>query len=576
MRILRDALSVGMGIAGLMLLSHVIPAAKAQSGPPQVDNLAVSFHDGQTFVTWRDAIQGPTDADLRYSLYRSSKPITEQNLASAHLVASGLLYNSAKLFSTSFDPKNRVSPTTPSAVIGEGEKPLPMWSGLAVYTAQQSESAYYAVAATDAKSRRIDKIIPGRSASTVAIAEKPAPIRPIRIEKATGHPNGISAAAGLPLMLKLHASESTGGDGNHNPWQGDYYLYFGTEQMGWQDGMPGAFSVENEIYLDTKGMEIFPRDAISKPDGSGALETLWFGYYSVPQWAADHAPHAYPFTETRLLWIVDWAVNHYRSDPNRIYATGYSMGGWGSTTFALRHPEIFAAIYAQMPRPRQRGLSTLLSRDDGAAATMPDGSDYFHRMDMVDFVASSKAELPFYAWSIGRQDGYAPWKDQVEFVKAMEKAHRGFAFAWNNGGHDEGTQPMATLLKYYPPTKFARNLSYPAFSNSSLDNKLGSGSKDDGDKEGGINLGFRWGVPTDTQNLWQVNLSNDLAKAEMTVDVTPHRLQAFKPHPDGMIIWKSSTGGSGNVKVDVTGTVTIPAVKIRPGVPTTLVLSLTQ
>jgi hypothetical protein len=566
---------ISTAIAGFIGLSVFLlpPAAKAQPAASQVTGIAVQFHDGQTFITWRDAAQGAEDTGLRYSLYRSTQPITDQNLANAQLVAAGIMYNSAKLFSANFAQKDRINPATPSMTVSEGTAPLPMWSGLAVYTARRPESAYYAVAATDLSLHRVDKIIPGESASNLAVTEAPAPIQPIRMQKAVGHPNGISTAPDQPLTLKLHASDATGGEGNPNPWHGDYYVYFGTEEMGWREGLPGAFSVEDEAYLGTRGLEIFPRDTILKPDGSAILETYWFGYYGSPEWAADRSPHAYPFTETRLLWMVNWAVAHYRSDPNRVYATGVSMGGWGSTTFALRHPEIFAAIYAMMPRPRQRGLPTLVPRNPQAPATMPDGQDYFQRMDMVNYVTSSKDDLPFYAWSIGRHDSFAPWKDQVDFVRALEKAHRGFAFAWNDGGHGDGTQPMATLLKYYPPTKFARNLSYPAFSNSSLDNNPGSGQPEEGDKEGGINLGFRWSALADTNGQWQVDLSNDLAKAEMTVDVTPRRLQAFKLRPGETAAWHTSSGGSGKAEVDATGALTIPAVKIEPGSATTLVIS---
>lgn len=31
-------------------------------------------------------------------------------------------------------------------------------------------------------------------------------------------------------------------------------------------------------------------------------------------------------------------------DPNRIYITGLSMGGWGTFTMAIKHPEMFAAV----------------------------------------------------------------------------------------------------------------------------------------------------------------------------------------------------------------------------------------
>ena len=100
-------------------------------------------------------------------------------------------------------------------------------------------------------------------------------------------------------------------------------------------------------------------------------------------------------------------------------------------------------------------------------------------------------------------------------VKAMTAARHGFAFAWNDGDHSSGAQPMARVLKYYPPDLFARNKSYPAFGNSTIDQKLGSGDPKDGDLEGGINLGFKWSDVVDEDVKWSVRLANELAENDM-------------------------------------------------------------
>ena len=42
--------------------------------------------------------------------------------------------------------------------------------------------------------------------------------------------------------------------------------------------------------------------------------------------------------------LVDEALAKYRIDEDRVYLTGYSMGGTGTWTFAMAHPERFAAI----------------------------------------------------------------------------------------------------------------------------------------------------------------------------------------------------------------------------------------
>src|SRR5262245_8852001 len=45
-----------------------------------------------------------------------------------------------------------------------------------------------------------------------------------------------------------------------------------------------------------------------------------------------------------LLGLLDHAIKNYAIDPNRVYLTGLSMGGYGTWDLGLRYPERFAAI----------------------------------------------------------------------------------------------------------------------------------------------------------------------------------------------------------------------------------------
>ena len=72
---------------------------------------------------------------------------------------------------------------------------------------------------------------------------------------------------------------------------------------------------------------------------------------------------------------------------------------------------------------------------------------------------------------------------------------------------------------------------------------------------------------------WSASLSNELAKDEMTVDVTPRRCQQFRSKPGETFAWTTSAGDSGEVTADRWGLVTVPQVKIRPGEPTVLTTS---
>jgi len=549
----------------------------------KVTGIQARYRNGQTFVTWKDAAEGEADAKLYYALYGSDKPITQNNLAEAELLQKNIFYNSARLLGYAFSEKSRLDPAKPMVILEEGAKPLPMWSGVTAVTARKNARNYYAVVAMNSAGAPLSQVVPGESALTGSVEERVAPIQPIRFNSAknsAGQP--IVLQKKQPLRVEFHASNSYASDRFYDA-DGDNYLYFATSDMGYRDGLQGVFQVkENRSRLVLASF-----DAIEKPYGDPlnfTRETFWFGYLCVPQWANDKKPRAYPFTEKRMLWIMDWVMKTYDVDTNRVYAGGGSMGAWGSTTFALRHPEIFAAVYPSRPRTRQIGLPVM--DRDRKSVLMDDGkTDYYKRMDMVNFVTERHDDLPFYAWCCGRHDGFATFKEQIDMVKAMTANHHGFAFAWNDGDHAGGVQALYNVTNYYGEQLFALNQSYPAFGNSSINDDIGSGEMEevvdgkwhrvvqDGQREGGINLGFAWKILADEELKWAVTLSNDLAKVEMTVDVTPRRCQKFKTKAGDKFKWANTAGGNGEVTADAWGLVTVEKVKIRPGAETTLTIS---
>ncbi|MGQ9662362.1 MAG: hypothetical protein ACUVWX_08515, partial [Kiritimatiellia bacterium] len=302
---------------------------------------------------------------------------------------------------------------------------------------------------TDEKYRPLGKIVPGKSATTEPIEERKAPLQPIRIFSA-GDSTKITGTTNLPLVVSLHGSQARGGAVSNF---GDVYVFFGSPEMGWRDGLPGIFCVYEQAG---KTLYLFMRDAIEDPDGDGAVETCWFGYYCIPFGATHSEPRAYPFTERRLEWAIKWAIARYKVDPMRVYSVGQSMGGMGSTQFSWRHPEIFAAVYPRLGRVRQSWLPSVapnlprsLHRGKwNKPALMCEGqTDYFlDRMDSVKYAQQHHEDLPFYGFCAGRQDWVETWAGYIEMVRALTVSHHGFAFAWNNGGHDsEGAKAKMTV-----------------------------------------------------------------------------------------------------------------------------------
>src|SRR5690606_25221408 len=48
----------------------------------------------------------------------------------------------------------------------------------------------------------------------------------------------------------------------------------------------------------------------------------------------------------KVIEIVDYAIEHYNADPDRIYVCGMSMGGYGTMDVAGKYPERIAAAVA--------------------------------------------------------------------------------------------------------------------------------------------------------------------------------------------------------------------------------------
>ncbi len=48
----------------------------------------------------------------------------------------------------------------------------------------------------------------------------------------------------------------------------------------------------------------------------------------------------------RVAGVLDWVEEHYRTDPNRVYVVGMSLGGYGTMDVAGVYPERFAAAIA--------------------------------------------------------------------------------------------------------------------------------------------------------------------------------------------------------------------------------------
>jgi predicted peptidase len=91
-----------------------------------------------------------------------------------------------------------------------------------------------------------------------------------------------------------------------------------------------------------------------------------------------------------LTALLEEVQSKYAVDPNRVYLTGLSMGGFGSWALACRHPERFAAI-----------------------APICGGGEWY--------LANRLKNMPVWVFH-GAKDPVVPLRESQEMVAALEKA----------------------------------------------------------------------------------------------------------------------------------------------------------
>lgn len=127
-------------------------------------------------------------------------------------------------------------------------------------------------------------------------------------------PEGYSAEKPYWLLLDLH-----GAGGTHER-AGSWWASVGP--------------ADSAYYTSTIGVSVMGRGRWSGYDGLG---------------------------ENDVLRVIDWVVERYSVDPDRVYLSGGSMGGRGSWLLSSRYPDRFAATWPDMGWPEFSTLPNLLN-----------------------------------------------------------------------------------------------------------------------------------------------------------------------------------------------------------------------
>jgi len=222
--------------------------------------LRVFHRSGQTFATWKEA----AGEGVTYNLYQAASPITADNLASAHLVATGIPQGSAHDFvadriarfragvarreagarqpdAGAADSQPDVPPQNFTVLLKEG--PLPAGTGLFLYTVSHNGMFFYALTAVWPDGGEDRRIQVGVNSQLEKVAEAVRTTGPVLISREgppRADPDGGAEAPGgssAPAAAAGSAGEGAPGEVRLD------YVHWATPEQASVDGHPYRFRV---------------------------------------------------------------------------------------------------------------------------------------------------------------------------------------------------------------------------------------------------------------------------------------------------------------------------------------------
>ncbi len=547
----------------LGLMFGLAMCCAAESAPP-VNGLKTTARDGQAILTWQEA---ETPDGTTFNVYVSDHPIAD--VTKAKRIAHHIERHSARDWWE--DPASFKKDAPAGKPVGfhiqSGGSRLDPQGGLFVHTVRKDAAGklFFAVTSSDPRGKEDTTVVASANSLAEGVAAGSGEILPIW--QRDGAPPARGAGKGKALWLNIHAKGGVIADSE--------YLVFGDETMGWREGIPFKFSVRvqgDEVVVRPTDRVWINRPHVEASDGGTcAIWTFWYGYNSHiydRNLMASGIPTNY--TERRNLWMLDWVRAHYQPDTNRWYCSGSSMGGCGTVSFGLRHPELFAACHAHVPIVSYTYLGTASAhRLEPSCWTGPisadlktnEGVPLLDRMNGTKFVAETHDDLPFLFLINGRQDGSIPWQNNPPFYKALSAARQGFVAYWDNGTHPTSGKDAPEDVKAWTQRfrQFRLDRSYPAFTNASCNRNPGNGAPENGDIIGWINRGMDWKDIEDTPDRYAITLVADYRGIQypLVTDMTLRRVQQFKTRPGEKLSVSVGDAAPVSVTADTTGRITI-------------------
>ncbi|TDJ67164.1 MAG: hypothetical protein E2O39_15230, partial [Planctomycetota bacterium] len=329
------------------------------------------------------------------------------------------------------------------------------------------------------------------------------------------------------------------------------------------------------------------------------MATWWFGFAESHDYrtgidlANATGQSIVNFTEQRVLrMLFDMPQTVGPIDRQRIYVTGWSMGGGGALGLAMRYPNVFAAAYAHKPvtryaaspaelfgdmqlkwGPPRLALPIALDAPMGLADPLGvhAGTSVWDWQDhaLQALVRQSEPMAPFGVLT-AIDDPVLPWSEQARpAYQAFDAAQRAWgAVSRATGGHawspyNDSFSGLPPTLRFdpacptqpgIPPHPFfdfqvVKSETLPGLSSSS--SHLLNMDEVNSEIEWSASW-YPWdpdppltdGAPVDQTELWRVSL-RAMDSAPRVIDVTPRRIQSFEVLPGRWYAWDLQAIASG-------------------------------
>ncbi len=255
-----------------------------------------------------------------------------------------------------------------------------------------------------------------------------------------------------------------------------------------------------------------------------------------------------PYSQVRLFSFLDWMATRWELDLTRTHVAGSSMGGSGSPMLAIRYPDRIAwatawvGVHIPAQTPHFLGSYEQVYGKQTWDVKFEDGSSVWdHFSDAWYLRQHPQQEVGLICFSNGKNDSGIGWPQAAEFYRALQETRRPHIFVWGQSGHGQRARLPISLADRVMPMDLRTDQSLPAFTHCSLDDEPGDGDPARGDAEGQVNLYLYWETDdiVDQVDRWEltVGLVEQAPSDQCTVDITPRRVQRFRPKPGSKVSW---------------------------------------